>query len=182
MAQKSYNNLYTGITSTIKNNSLKSISGITLQNALIDIVDSTFGAFSGNTGGNNKTATGITTTYVDSSSVVSEVTVKSKILEIGDWDMDTNDSKSVASGISSLETKLRLVSIMVRNDSATELNPFLCTIRQIAGGSLYEGEGGINISTDDLIYLRRKTAGIYDSTEYNSTSYNRGWIYITYQE
>jgi len=97
---------------------------------------------------------------------------KMKMLEIGDWDMDADTTKAVAHGLTM--TTIRSVSIMVRND-ADDAYYQLCGFD---GSSLPAYQAAIDATN---INISRKTSDTFDSTDFNQTSYNRGWIKIFYQ-
>lgn len=105
-------------------------------------------------------------------------TLKTKVIEIGDWDMVNDTIKTITHGISDF-TKIRSVATIIRPDSdQTQLYKPLNTLQDPFGGSI---EGGVNNITSTSIQLTRLDTGFFDSTNYNETSYNRGWITITYE-
>jgi len=102
------------------------------------------------------------------------VALKTKVIDIGDWNMDASATKSVTHGLT--QTKIRAVSAMIRSDSDTSYLPLNCTSSTdvIAGGVDTGGISGI--------ILRRTAGGRFDNTSYDTaSSYNRGWITITYE-
>ena len=106
--------------------------------------------------------------------VDNSIQLRTLVLEIGDWDMDANISTAVAHGLPDF-TKIREVTAIIRDDadaSRSPLNNFNGTTGQVGGGVLSVGS--------TLVTLDRLTGGGYDSTTYNSTGFNRGWITITY--
>lgn len=113
--------------------------------------------------------------YIESINIDNEQDLITKIVDIGDWNMDTTKTINVAHGISDF-TKIRRVSVMIRNDPNTNLNP----INAMEGttGTTIAGSVWFISSTD--ISITRLTGGIFDNTFYDSTSYNRGWITIEY--
>jgi len=121
--------------------------------------------------GNISTASGILETGVGAS------VLHTKIIDIGDWDMDANAFTNFAHGMSSNYTKIRSISVVIRNDDSSKymlLNQFYDHAdATLVGGGIYYWD-----STN--IYLYRRTGGIFDSTEYNATSYNRGYVTIEY--
>lgn len=104
--------------------------------------------------------------------------IKWTVVEIGDWDMDTNGSISIAHGIADY-TKIRSISVMIRNDSIDALIPLgiVNTSGVVQGG--VNPNVGIN-STH--IGLLRVASGSFDSVGFDSTSFNRGFITIGYVE
>jgi hypothetical protein len=94
------------------------------------------------------------------------------IIEIGDWDMDTDSSVSVSHGLTL--DKIRAVYGTVRDDNNQYRLPFSFAV--IGSGLSQISCYVLNTS----VILQRSTSGWFDSTSYNSTSYNRGWIIIDY--
>ncbi len=95
-----------------------------------------------------------------------------KVIEIGIWDMDADESVFIAHGVDF--TKIRNVSHVVRNDA----NDFYSMIIEnwAAGSNI-----GMGIDSTNVI-LRRLPSGAYDNLDYNDTGggYNRGWVTIEY--
>ena len=97
--------------------------------------------------------------------------LNTKVMDIGDWDMDTNQSVSVAHGLTF--SKIRNVSALIRHDTDGVYS---------FGGALDStetDESYIYAGPTDIV-LRRGAGGWFDRTEFNATSYNRGWITIQY--
>lgn len=89
--------------------------------------------------------------------------IRTKVFEIGDWDMDTFPAKLVAlPGID--QTKIRGVNIIIIHDNGTTVYQF----------------DGLNAITGTGIFITRDSSSVFDSTNFDSTSYNRGWVTITY--
>ncbi len=99
-------------------------------------------------------------------------------LDIGDWDMSTAtgvSGVSIASGI--LQEKVRAVSVMIIDDNSTIVFP----LNTGGTGSNGEMQGFVDDITDGAITLRKLTGGDFDGVSYDSTSFNRGWVTITYE-
>lgn len=110
---------------------------------------------------------------IDASSVVSTAVIKEKIIEIGDWNMDTTGTVFVPHLLADI-TKIRSVAVVIIDDasgSVTELG-----FAQ-SGGLIDQGVG---VGSSDVL-LTRESGGIFDSTAYDSTSFNRGSITIRYE-
>ncbi len=91
---------------------------------------------------------------------------KRKIVEIGDWNMDSTASVSVAHGLTL--SKIRKISVtVVRDDSAVHV-PLD-----------YNNSGNFYADATDIA-LTRVGSGDFDAAIYDSTSFNRGWIVIEY--
>lgn len=99
------------------------------------------------------------------------VKLNTKVIDIGDWNMDADTIASVAHGVT--ETDIRSVSVLIRNDTDSVLSNLETQSSFVAGS--------IQIFSGDVV-LRRQTSGPYDSTNYDSTAFNRGWITIQYTD
>ena len=129
----------------------------------------------------NKTVDGASNTITKVDSVkdqggISASGLKIKIVEIGDWNMDATPSVSVAHGIGS-SNKIKMIDVMIRGDSGS------IKYRLTSMDTSFDlAEGDINAISDTTINLsRRASPGLFDSTDYDSTSFNRGWITIWYE-
>jgi len=133
-------------------------------------------------GGNNNTASVSNTVYVPALNIqagygISFGTGSTRIFKemlIGDWDMDATTTLNLAHSLSATEWKtLRNVSVIIRNDGDTAYTDFGSYLDSTSDGNTIE----IN-STN--ISLTRGLGGLYDNTNWNSTSYNRGWVTFWY--
>jgi len=95
-----------------------------------------------------------------------------KVVNIGDWDMDTNNFATVNHGVSDYN-KIRSVNVIIRNDANTNYY----TILQ---GAATGASAWITQISSTQVSLEREPAGDYDNTDFDSTSYNRGWVTIGY--
>lgn len=102
-----------------------------------------------------------------------------KRIDIGDWDMDSTASVSIDTGIQ--RDNMLMIQVMIRPD----LNSSYMPLNTVFGAAGTLG-GGIDYETTDatamFVKLTRTTAGHFDSTTYDSTTYNRGYITIIYVE
>mgnify|MGYP001581028460 CR=1 FL=1 len=92
-------------------------------------------------------------------------------IPIGDWNMKAEETKSVPH-------KLKLSDIfsvvaMVRNDENTQKYQAM----GVDGGFI---QLSIESIDETNINLWRKSGGIFDSTDFDSTEYGRGWVTIVY--
>lgn len=104
--------------------------------------------------------------------------LNTKIIEIGDWNMDSTASVAKAHGLT--YEKIISVRVTIREDSGAScvrqpMFPFFCN--NTTGG--YESAGYLTYDSTN-IYLFRTDAGGYNNPVFDSTSYNRGWIIIEY--
>jgi len=103
--------------------------------------------------------------------VDSEVQPVTKIIDIGDWNMDSTASLSVAHGLTL--ANIRSVFVTIRNDADT-LYTMLPTIDTTALSNERVDFDGTNV------IMLRSLSGTFDGTDYDATTYNRGWITILY--
>lgn len=98
-------------------------------------------------------------------------------IEIGDWNMDSSSTSSVIHGLSTTEWKTVKNSIVtIRNDDDNEY--YKLEMCDTSGNNT----GGSIISIGSTVFnLARITGGFFDSTSFDSTSYNRGWVTFFYQ-
>jgi len=123
----------------------------------------------------------ITPTSIVSSGAISgtsistgDAVLKVKVIDIGDWDMDTTVSITVTHNLTA--TDIRHVSAIIRNDADTNryaVTPGFVTVPA-------EIEAFIGVVSSTTVALVRRTTGIYDGGNYVTTSYNRGWVTIWY--
>lgn len=103
---------------------------------------------------------------------VSSERVLTKVIDIGDWDMDTTGVVNVAHGLTL--SKIIDISVYIINDIGDVLAPL-----NLLNSSTYDGEGRFLADSTNVV-LTRKLSGAFDGTEYDSTSYNRGHVTIEY--
>lgn len=108
----------------------------------------------------------------------SSVNIMVANIPIGDWNMDTGVSGTVAHGLTG--TKIIGAQAFIRNDA----NSYRYPLNAPAGiiGSDTTPQGGIYSIDGTNITLTRLTGGLFDSAAFDSTSYNRGWVMIWYTE
>jgi hypothetical protein len=101
--------------------------------------------------------------------------VRTKVLEIGDWNMDADNNKVVAHGLgTSAHDRILSVRAIIRTDSDATFKGS----RQLD----QDGRITVNISLLSSLTLIRETSGIFDDADYDQVPYNRGWIVIEYFE
>lgn len=101
-------------------------------------------------------------------------TVKKRI-EIGAWDMDTNNTRSFAHGLSATEAiTVSSISATIIIDSQANLYSW----DNIAMSGT--GTNGITVRNTGNIEMTRATGGIFDSPSFSSTANNRGFITLEY--
>jgi len=87
-----------------------------------------------------------------------------KVINISDWDMNATAAVNVAHGLTM--ANIRHVNILIRNDADN-------AHRDLE----HQGDGYYSIDTTNVT-LTRKSAGFFQSVDYDSTSFNRGWVII----
>lgn len=94
-----------------------------------------------------------------------------KVINIGDWDMDANPTRTISHGLTALN--IRTISAVIRHDEDT----FLVDLNMTNNSGT--GNNGAYISGTNVV-LTRETSGFFDGVSYNATSFNRGWVTIQY--
>jgi hypothetical protein len=106
--------------------------------------------------------------------------LKAKVIEIGDWNMDADNSVTVLLGLSdTLEyRKIRSMNVIIRDDN----NTFYRDLSHLTAFNDGTPDGGYisSIQTTNVVLVRILN-GIFDGVLYDSTSYNRGWVTIWYE-
>lgn len=100
--------------------------------------------------------------------------IKKKVLNIGAWNMDSNQiSSSISHGIADF-TKIRDISAMIISDNGVVLSK----LGTISTAGDFSGGAQIVSST---VNLRIYAGNSYDNSAYTNTGINRGWITIEYE-
>jgi len=99
--------------------------------------------------------------------------VKTKVVNIGAWNMDTTDSVIVEIGV--VAAKIRGISVVISNDAGSAVFPLNYT--NDATG-LCDGSW-VSITADTRVSLFRLIAGSFDGAGYTTLA-NRGYITIQY--
>jgi hypothetical protein len=89
-----------------------------------------------------------------------------KVVNIGNWNMDSTATKTVAHGLDF--TKIRTVDAMIIGDAGE--------VYLLLRKDGYESIDATNIT------LTRTTGGAFDSSTYSSSPFNRGYVTIGYIE
>ena len=129
-------------------------------------------------GANGKTITQNNESWIGEVHTINGLVVNPPIteveLQIGDWDMDTTVAIDVSHNLSATEWKtIRNVNVMIRNDADS-------SHYNLDRGSGFGDGGSMTVINATIIQVARVTGGIYDNINYDSTSYNRGWITFSY--
>jgi hypothetical protein len=113
--------------------------------------------------------------------------LKCKVIDIGDWDMSSDSSVSVAHGVTA--GNIRFIAGVIRNDAG---DAYFTIGHSYKGSGASSGDTPLVFGSDftgasppytsTTIFISRFTTGFFDSADFNATSYNRGWITIWYTE
>lgn len=98
---------------------------------------------------------------------------KTKVIAIGDWNMDSTGTLNVAHGLTL--SKIRDVGVMIITDGSAFIIPLVVV------DGLGAVQGSISQVNATEVRLYRIPSGLFDGTAYNATGFNRGWITITYE-
>lgn len=96
--------------------------------------------------------------------------LKVKVIDIGDWNMDSTNSAVVAHGLTL--ANIRGVQVIIRNDDNDNYGDIRGHSTTIDG---YFRIGAVNIN------IYRVASGVFDLALFDATSYNRGWVTIWYK-
>jgi hypothetical protein len=95
-------------------------------------------------------------------------------LEIGDWDMDANDTVDVFHNLGDKWKSIRSISVILRHDNDD-------TYYDLFSASGTNLQASINSITNEYVQLWRANGSWWDGVNYDSTNYNRGWVTIWYE-
>ena len=120
-----------------------------------------------------KQITGEAQWYIDPDISINDLAgLKSKIIDIGDWDMDATSSVAVAHGLTMVN--IRGISVLIIGDTSGNIQSL-----DIADSTYPNVNGNWRLDATN-INLYRLASGYYDTVGFDSTSFNRGWITIFY--
>lgn len=94
--------------------------------------------------------------------------LKTKVLSIGDWNMDSTGSVTVAHGLSDITKIVSVTGMIIRDDSTLTF-------------VIDSDASSISNVTTTVVTLTRTAAGFFDSVNFDATGFNRGWITIEYE-
>ena len=132
-----------------------------------------FGSSSGSLGGGVAESAGVANTVTNQGAGNNLQVV---ILDIGTWNMDTVTTQTVAHNLSFWRT-VRQVSALIYRDDTPGPTPWDFNYTNNSG----TGNHGIRVDGTN-VYLDREASGFFDSTDFNDTSSNRGYIILWYTE
>ncbi len=96
-----------------------------------------------------------------------------KVMDIGDWNMSATTTVNVNHELPYPNIRTTMITIRRDDDAVKRTSVF-------AGDTA--GDVDIEVIVlPSIISANRLVGGFYDTAEYNSTSYNRGWLIIEYE-
>lgn len=114
--------------------------------------------------------------------------IKVKIVDIGDWDMNWNAAGTdfVIVPHSLDWTKIKDVCGWIRNDADDKRYSANSPGWFYASGGVFTGDlNSVKVAYWDSVNIRveaKAIGGLFDSVNFNALSYNRGKLFITYEE
>jgi hypothetical protein len=99
-----------------------------------------------------------------------------RVQEIGTWDMNATSQVLVSHTLPD-NTKVREVSVMIVNDLQNAVYP----LNKSDNTTVADNAGQVRVISAASITLERATGGFFDSTTFDDTTINRGWIVFTYE-
>lgn len=105
------------------------------------------------------------------------VLLKTKKISIEDWDMVADDFVAVTHGIIDALTKVRSMDVVILNDTGSQITPL---VGQFTVSGVDKLSGSFQLGATSIV-LSRVIGGIFDDASFNATSFNRGFVTITYE-
>lgn len=99
--------------------------------------------------------------------------LRTKLIPLGDWDMDATEFLILGAVTDVTEINYRGAKVTIIRDDSSQINDLEATTSAGNGGSA-------SFSSSQGFVLSRSPAGIFDTTNYDSTSFNRGFAIIYY--
>jgi hypothetical protein len=116
--------------------------------------------------------------------LVGDPIIRTKVFEIGDWNMDSSPTKTVGHSLDA--AKIRSVFVTIRNDTGDTLPFNGLLFNPVNSLSSNQWEIWFPVTTvgwnSTNIVLSRMDGSFMDGAAYDSIGYNRGWVTIQYQE
>ena len=115
-------------------------------------------------------------TKIDESSVITHVNIHKRVISTGDWNMSSTTNIAVNHGLTTTQSENILsVDVIIQQDTSSFSRPLNSV--EDATSVL---QGGVGVITPTQIALWRITGGVFDSANFDDTSFNRGFVTVTY--
>jgi hypothetical protein len=153
---------------------LTDASGNVTRNVTGDVTGDVTGGVTGDVTG-DVTGNADTATQADGikETGAAAAVVHKKIVEIGDWNMNTLTNVNIPHGLTL--SKIIAVNILIRDDSG-----LLYPLTHQTSAAEYDLSNGWYHIGATIVSMFIRSSGWFGSYGYSSTSYNRGWITIEY--
>lgn len=102
------------------------------------------------------------------------VSLKFKVINIGDWNMDATPNIEVVHGLTAAD--IRDAGVTIRNDAGNAYFP----IEGAEAAAAANGPWGSWQTTSNYFLLNRIGSLTFDSADFDAVGYNRGWITAWY--
>lgn len=99
------------------------------------------------------------------------------VYEIGSWNMDADASKIVSTDV--VFSKVRGISFILFNDDGDQIYPNGVT-QSAFTPELNAAVGGSDVGGELSIVMSRTASGFFDSTSFNDTAVNRGYVIVEF--
>jgi hypothetical protein len=107
--------------------------------------------------------------------------LQSMVVEIGDWNMDTTSLKAInLTTLGLTAAKIRSVDVLIRSDDDIIVPDSRFPL--LAGNSGVATGGFAILQATNMLNLFVNSGSIFDTSDFDKTSYNRGWVTIWYTE
>ncbi len=106
--------------------------------------------------------------------------IKSRMYEIGDWNMDGTAGIAVDVSVDVGFAQRRGVRGMIIDDGESHTYPIPCATQSPLGTTILDLYWDVS-GTAGVIRVSRRDGGLFDTVGFNATSFNRGWIIVDYE-
>jgi len=103
--------------------------------------------------------------------VLEEEFLMQKVIQIGDWDMDAEETMTLLHGLNRRKVMVQDVHVTIVNDND-----------DVYYSSKKHDDFKVISIDETLVTLVRQTGGRFDSSDFNRTNFNRGHVTIEYTE
>jgi len=105
--------------------------------------------------------------------------LRNKVVPIGDWNMDSTSGKEISWASLDIDFEDVVgVQAIIRNDLDSDRRFLNAGVSELSANP----QGVVYWDSGNGVILRRLMNGYFDSTSFDQTSYNRGWVVVTYED